>query len=406
MNILDKPSGLRWLFVDMNSYFASCEQQMNPELRGQPIAVVPVMTDSTCAIAASYEAKAFGIKTGTPIWEAKKKCPGLKLVQARHKIYVELHHKFVDAIETCIPIDSTVSIDEVACKLDKVQCDPENANALAHKIKNTLRVRVGEYLKCSIGIASNQLLAKLASDMQKPNGLTILHPDNMPQAILHLQPKDICGIGRNMNVRLQRAGIHTMHDLWDADAQALRRVWGGIYGVRFHSLLHGADIANPVKSPTRSMSHQHVLAPVERSKAKALEVMRQLTVRVGQRLRDDGMYAGRLYIHAKLLPEGYYTDEVTFKETQDTTFLLNLMTKLWDKMPNYKPLRIGVTVCDLSTQTTHQPDLFDAPKPSSLMKAVDALNSKFGRGAVGFGTTTPTMGSKIAFSRVPGADEF
>jgi DNA polymerase-4 len=407
MNILEESTSLRYLFVDMNSYFASCEQQMNPELRGKPIAVVPVMTDSTCAIAASYEAKAFGIKTGTPIWEAKKKCPDLKLVQARHKIYVELHHKFTEAIETCIPIDETVSIDEVSCKLDKVQSIPENANALAYNIKHTLRERVGEYLKCSIGIASNKLLAKLASDMKKPDGLTMLHPNQMPQAILCLKPRDISGIGRNIDLRLQRAGIITMHDLWNADAQALKRVWGSIYGVRFHALLHGADIANPVKSPTRSMSHQHVLAPVERSKTKATEVMRQLTVRVGQRLRDEGLYASRLYIHAKLLPEGYYTDEVTFKETQDTAFLLSLMTKLWSGMPSHlKPLRIGITLCDLSTQQTHQPDLFDQSKPAGLMKALDSLNGRFGRGTVGFGTATPAMGSKIAFSRVPDLDEF
>jgi len=211
-----------------------------------------------------------------------------------------------------------------------------------------------------------------------------------------------------MDARLKRAGINTMRDLWDADAQALRRVWGGIYGVRFHALLHGADIANPVKSPTRSISHQHVLAPVERSKVKAIEVMRQLTVRVAQRLRDEGMYASRLCIHAKILPEGYYADEIAFKETQDTTFLLDLMTRLWDKMPNLKPLRVSVIVYGLSTQETHQPDLFDIaqPKPTHLMKAVDGLNVKFGRGTVGFGTATPAMGSKIAFSRVPGMDEF
>ena len=263
------------------------------------------MTDTTCAIAASYEAKAFGIKTGTPIWEAKKKCPDLKIVQARHKLYVELHHKFVAAIETCLPIEHTVSIDEVACRLDKVQCAPKEAHALALRIKTAIHTYAGDYLKCSIGIASNQLLAKLASDMQKPDGLTILHPDQMPEAILHLRPKDICGIGPNMGARLQRAGINSMQGLWSADAQALRRVWGGIYGVRFHALLHGADIASPAKSPTRSMSHQHVLPPSERSKAKAIEVMRQLTVRVAQRLRDENMYASRMYIHAKLPARGF-----------------------------------------------------------------------------------------------------
>jgi DNA polymerase-4 len=86
-------TGLRWLFVDMNSFFASCEQHLNPDLRGKPVVVAPVVADSTSAIAASYEAKAFGIKTGTPIWEARKRCASLEVVQARPKIYVEVHHR-------------------------------------------------------------------------------------------------------------------------------------------------------------------------------------------------------------------------------------------------------------------------------------------------------------------------
>jgi DNA polymerase-4 len=94
---LEPESGLRWLFVDMNSFFASCEQQENPDLRGHPVAVAPMLVDTTCAIAASSEAKAFGIKTGTPIWEARKRCPHIKIVQARPKLYVEYHHQICDS---------------------------------------------------------------------------------------------------------------------------------------------------------------------------------------------------------------------------------------------------------------------------------------------------------------------
>jgi DNA polymerase-4 len=134
-------AGLRWLFVDMNSFFASCEQQMNPDLRGQPVAVAPLLVDTTCAIAASYEAKAFGIKTGTPIWEARKRCPHINVVQAQPKLYVEYHHRICDAIESRIPIDAVMSIDEVACKLDRVQVQPHVARALALDIKMAIRGR-------------------------------------------------------------------------------------------------------------------------------------------------------------------------------------------------------------------------------------------------------------------------
>jgi DNA polymerase IV len=116
---------LRWLVADLNSYFASCEQQENRSLRGKPVAVAPLIADTTCAIAASYAAKAFGVKTGTKIGDAKKMCPGLIVVQSRPKLYVECHHRILDAIEGCTPIEHVVSIDEVACRLDRTQQPPK-----------------------------------------------------------------------------------------------------------------------------------------------------------------------------------------------------------------------------------------------------------------------------------------
>ncbi len=298
MEVWENESGLRWLFVDMNSFFASCEQQKNPDLRGHPVAVAPMLVDTTCAIAASSEAKIFGIKTGTPIWEARKRCPHIRIVQARPKLYVEYHHQICEAIETCIPVDAVLSIDEVACKLDTVQQRPEIARALAMSIKAVIRDRAGAFLTCSVGIASNKLLAKLASDMQKPNGLVLLLPEELPHAILHLELQDICGIGPNMKMRLNQAGITSIAGLWAADAQTLRRIWNGVTGLRFHALLHGADLASPV-NPTRSMGHQHVLAPEERTMEKATPIIRQLLVRAAQRLRSDGFYCRRLCLDIK-----------------------------------------------------------------------------------------------------------
>ena len=108
---------LRWLFLDLNSYFASVEQELRPELRGRPVAVVPVVADTTCCIAASYEAKAFGVKTGTQVGEAKRLCPGIALVEARHELYVEYHNRIVEAVEQRVPVSSVQSIDEMACRL-------------------------------------------------------------------------------------------------------------------------------------------------------------------------------------------------------------------------------------------------------------------------------------------------
>src|ERR1700722_3293174 len=126
---------LRALFVDFNSYFSSVEQQELPHLRGRPVAVTPVMTDSTCCIAASYEAKHFGVKTGTNVGEARRRCPGLIVVEARPEIYVKYHHELIAAIDACVPVTEVLSIDEMSYALRGKWREPETALRLAHDIK-------------------------------------------------------------------------------------------------------------------------------------------------------------------------------------------------------------------------------------------------------------------------------
>ena len=165
---------LRSLYVDLNSYFASVEQQLDPSLRGRPVAVVPVMADTTCAIAASYEAKKFGVTTGTIIADAKVKCPDLVLVHAKHTVYVELHHRIIDAVERVIHVKRVASIDEMVCDLTGSARNRDRALAIARDVKDSIHTHVGSEMRCSIGIAPNDYLAKTASDMQKPDGCVVL----------------------------------------------------------------------------------------------------------------------------------------------------------------------------------------------------------------------------------------
>ncbi|HVW78020.1 MAG TPA: hypothetical protein VHB45_10435 [Alloacidobacterium sp.] len=150
---------LRWLYLDLNSYFASVEQQLHPELRGRPVAVLPVMAETTCCIAASYEAKAYGVQTGTDVAEARRLCPGIAFVQAQQDAYVHFHRRICEVVQQCLPVEQVLSIDEMSCRLMGRQCEPENAVALAKKIKAKIRSEVGECLRCSIGLAPNALLA-------------------------------------------------------------------------------------------------------------------------------------------------------------------------------------------------------------------------------------------------------
>ncbi|MGE5196227.1 MAG: DNA polymerase Y family protein [Anaerolineae bacterium] len=139
----------RWLYIDFNSYFASVEQQLNPTLRDRPIVVAPVQADTTCVIAASYEAKAFGIRTGMPVYEAKQLCKSLICVLAQHEAYVDFRDRILEEIDRHIPVSMVCSIDELACELMNNENSVERATEIAKNIKQGIESRIGEYVKCS-----------------------------------------------------------------------------------------------------------------------------------------------------------------------------------------------------------------------------------------------------------------
>lgn len=192
---------LNALYVDFNSYFASVEQQLRPELRGKPIGVLAVMAETTCCIAASYEAKAFGIRTGTGVRDARKLCKDIIFVEARPPLYVQYHHKLIEIVESCTHVENVLSIDEMVCKLTGSQQVKENALKLAAKIKREIHKQF-EFIHCSIGIAPNTFLAKTASNMQKPDGCVVIEDSDIPNKLLALNLRALNGIGSQMQARL------------------------------------------------------------------------------------------------------------------------------------------------------------------------------------------------------------
>ncbi len=238
----DRGPCLNWLFVDLNSYFASVEQQDRPELRGKPVGVVPMMADTTCCIAASYEAKAHGVKTGTIVADAKKMCPNIVLVEARHEIYVDYHHRIVEAVESCLPVTAVMSIDEMACRLMGRERPLLAALELGRKVKATIREQVGPMLRSSVGLATSRYLSKVASDMEKPDGLVALTLDMLPEALRRLTLRDLPGIGAKTEKRLNEKGIHTMDDLMRLDCEQAGQLWGSVWGERLWHWLRGRGL--------------------------------------------------------------------------------------------------------------------------------------------------------------------
>jgi DNA polymerase-4 len=285
---------LQWLFLDLNSYFASVEQELRPELRGRPMAVVPLLADTTCCIAASYEAKQFGVRTGTQVGEAKQLCPGIVLVEARHELYVDYHHRVVEAVESCLPVTSVMSIDEMACRLLGREQPLLAALDLAREVKAAVRRKVGSTLRCSVGLATNRYLSKVASDMEKPDGLVALTPDLLHDALAALTPRDLPGVGARMEKRLHQGGIHTMEQLLALDREQLHTVWGGIGGEKLWHWLRGEDFGDPELEHQKSIGHSHVLSPELRTPEGAYAVANKLLHKAAMRLRKAGLWASHM----------------------------------------------------------------------------------------------------------------
>lgn len=414
---------LRWLYLDLNSYFASVEQELNPALRGRPVVVAPVMTDSTSAIAASYEAKAYGIRTGTKIWQAKAMCRDLVIVPGRHDDYVRFHHKVIAEVERHVPVTAVCSIDEVACRLLDNENSPAAAADLARRIKAGLADNVGPCLTASIGVAQNRLLAKMAADMQKPDGLTILTDDVRRARLATLKLSDIPGVGRAMERRLAAAGLVTMEQLFALSPAQAARAWGSVWGERLHWLLNGHEVAE-VATERRSIGHSHVLGPEKRPLPVARLVARRLMMKAGTRLRRANSRAGWLGLFVKGEERGTnWKGGAKLPRVADSISLVEAMERLWTQMerefPQRRLLQVGVVLGELTEASAAQADLFDSnallcartdQRRLALSEAMDRMNQRFGRDAVTLGHdangATRSRGPAIAFTRIPELAEF
>ncbi len=397
---------LRYLFVDFNAYFASVEQQLDPRLRGKPIAVVPTDADTTSCIAASYEAKKYGVKTGTLVREAKKMCPGLICIAARHLHYIEYHNRLVEAVDSCIPVLKIMSIDEMVCELTGSQQQREKAVALAHQIKSTIREKVGECLRCSIGIAPNIFLSKTGSDLQKPDGLVVIEPKDLPQCLLKFELRDIYGVGKRMEARLRENGINTVLDLWNASKEKLHTVWGGIEGERLYDNLRGETVFSPPTHKSQ-VGHSHVLAPDYRTEEKAYAVLHRLLQKAAYRLRTYELLTSAMVVKIKYMNGARWRDEIRFTETQDTVQLIDALTTMWERKPpiHGTPLKVAVTLFNLSEEKSKTLELIPYGRSSpELNAAIDKINRIYKKNTVYFAGAHEALHSapmRIAFTHIP-----
>ena len=375
------------------------------------------MSDSTCAIASSYQARVKGIKTGTPIYQAKKLCPDLICVLARHDVYVDYHHRILEEVDKHTFVDHVLSIDECASRLTGELKNEKYAIRLAADIKKGIQENVGEYITCSIGISTNRFLAKIATEMQKPDGLVVIKQEDIPQKLYGLKLRDIPGIGANTYNRLTQAGISTIADLYNLDVRELRSVWGSSVGERCWYALRGVELAE-IQTKNQSIGNSQVLAPQFRSATKAKDIAYRLLQKAASRVRRQRFQATRQVLVIELESGEVLKHAMKFSHSADSFSLLSKLTKSWDILMNdlksAKIKKIGITLAGLIKNADIQAELFSETQgkkdKTRLLTIIDSLNKKFGKDAVSIGTlpdeNKDVATTKIAFSHIPDMDEF
>ena len=398
---------LNALYVDFNSYFASVEQQLVPSLRGKPVGVLAVMAETTCCIAASYEAKAFGVKTGTLVKEARKLCPDMVFVEARPAVYVELHHQLIEIVESCTHVEKVLSIDEMLCKLTGSQQVPENALKLAAKIKQAIAKKF-DTMRCSIGIAPNTFLAKTASNMQKPDGCVLIEQHELPQRLFALKLRDLNGIGRQMEARLSRYKINTVEQLYAANRNQLQAAWGSVEGERYYDKLRGLE-PYYVKNARSSLGHSHVLPPEQRNEVGAKAVMHRLLQKACMRMRSYELLASHVSVKIKFRDAPSWKMESHISATDNTLSLIKAVETFWQHYPKtqHEPFAVGISFSGLKTADEVARDLFQIEPlehEKKLNKAIDTLNLKYGKNTIYYAGAHDALKDapmRIAFNHIP-----
>lgn len=416
------------LYLDFDSFFASAEQHFNPTLRSKPVGVVALDSPHTGCIAVSREAKVLGVKTNTLAKEARARVPEMTFVVARPDVYVRLHKRILEVVETVLPIQHVRSIDEVVC--DLLPSEGRQGLALAAKIKSALLEAFSPVLTCSIGMAPTELLAKVAAEQNKPDGAVLLDTSMLPDALADLSISKLPGIGEGMATRLAAAGVSRFPDLWALAPKQARAIWGSVEGERFLQELHGVH-APRSETQKRMFGHSRVLPNGWRTPEKVEDCAKQLLASAARRLRRTDYLATKLTLstrsqrfrstRAKNAQVERWSWEDHFPPSRDDrTFRRSLKEGLNAALreTSFEPHAVSVTLHGLSEEADLTGDLFsslsndenDRAKWEDVSNVMDQLRARFGGNALALGTHDAVpggyVGAKIAFGRIPDADDF
>ncbi len=373
------------MHIDLNSCFATVEQQARPMLRGRPVAIVNRRIENTSIITCSYEAKACGVTLGMSIREARRLCPDLVWLESDPPKYKYVYHQLMRIMNDYSAHVRMKSIDEGIIDFSETTQEIAQRNLvdIGHEIKQRLWTEVGEAMNCNVGIGTNRFLAKTAAGLHKPNGLDVITKQNLRRVYGALKLTDLTGIAGRMEKRLNAVGIYTPLQFLDADETVLRKiVFKSVDGSYWYRRLRGWEV-DKRDFPLKSAGRQYVLDGYRMPKEKVLQRLHHLCEETGAKVRSKGMVARGVMVyvrtydyggwHAKTMaPLPFFSNEAIYAQAN----------KLFAAAPEGIKM-IAVSCYGLQPADAHiaQLSLFGdgIAKERALTSAVDDINSRYGK---------------------------
>jgi DNA polymerase-4 len=373
------------LHVDMDAFYASVEQRDDPSLRGRPVIVGGTGGRGVVA-AASYEVRRYGVHSAMPVREALRRCPDAVCVPPRIGHYGAVSKQIFEVFHEFTPLVQGLSLDEAFLDVTASTAALGEAEHIAHEIKRRIRERTE--LTASVGVAPNKLVAKIASDLRKPDGLVVVRPDEVRTLMDSLPIRKLFGLGAKTAPKVEALGIHTLGELRQASAAQLRPIFGR-YTERVQQRAAGVDDRPVVPDrDEKQISAEETFDVDIVDHARLRAEIARLADKTGARLRARQLLAGCVTVKIRR------KDFTTFSRqrhieppTQETQVIATVATALLDGWLTSQPraaLRLlGVGVSELAER--RQAELFAAPESTrnrQLDAAVDGIRARFGRSAL------------------------
>jgi DNA polymerase IV len=393
----------RIMHLDLNSAFASAEQQAWPSLRGRPMGVTNRLSRECCVIAASYEAKALGIKVGVRRSEAMALCPGFIILETDPSKYTFMYQNLLRIMKDYSPNIKMKSIDEGVIDFHDIQgITTQRLVDIGMEVKQRMKRDVGEWMRINIGIGPNRFLAKMAAGLHKPDGLDVIDHTNLIDMYKSMELEDLTGIADAFGSRLRAHGIFTPLQFLEANEELLRRqVFRSIHGLHWHERLRGHEV-DDYQTQLGMIGRQWMVKKPSNNDDYLRSCLHFLVETTGMKLRYRNAEARGICVWMKFSMGGGWSDKRMFRSTFYTNQdIWERVSRLFDHRPKHMVINcLGIYLYELTPSTRSQMSMFeDVTKAEYLTQAMDEINDFYGTFTV-FSADT-LVGTKNVKQKIP-----